>query len=145
MRLECGSCQIRPWRLEDAELLIRRADNPRVAENLRDRFPSPYTPADAEAWLTIVTQSDPYLDFALVIDDEPIGGIGLALGTDIERVSAEVGYVKNNRPKLMKPADRAVRLIGHKPSDGALLDVRFREGRKLARLAARLYGPERTG
>jgi [ribosomal protein S5]-alanine N-acetyltransferase len=92
MFLDCGRCHIRAWRTEDAPSLIHHANNPRVAENLRDRFPSPYTPADAEAWLAIVTQGDPLLDFALVVDEEAIGGIGLALGSDIERVSAEVGY-----------------------------------------------------
>ncbi len=92
MYLRCDRCQIRPWTLEDAPALLRLADNPHVAENLRDRFPSPYTPADADEWLTIVTQADPFLDFAIVVGDSPIGGIGLALGSDIERVSAEVGY-----------------------------------------------------
>lgn len=92
MFLDCGGCQVRPWHSDDAPALIRHANNPRVAENLRDRFPSPYTPADAEAWLSIVTQGEPLLDFAIVVDDEPVGGIGLALGSDIERVSAEVGY-----------------------------------------------------
>ena len=92
MILECGRCHLRPWRTEDAPALLRHADNPNVAKNLRDRFPSPYTPEDAEAWLSIVTMSDPLLDFAIVFDDEPVGGIGLALGSDIERVSAEVGY-----------------------------------------------------
>lgn len=92
MFLECDRCQIRPWSLGDAAALLRHADDPRIAENLRDRFPSPYTPADAEEWLTIVTQAVPFLDFAIVQGGEPIGGIGLALGCDIERVSAEVGY-----------------------------------------------------
>jgi len=92
MFLDCGRCHIRPWHPDDAPALIRHANNPRVAENLRDRFPSPYTPADAESWLSIVTQGEPLLDFAIVVGEEPVGGIGLALGSDIERVSAEVGY-----------------------------------------------------
>lgn len=92
MFLDCGRCQLRPWRTEDAPVLLRHADNPRVAANLRDRFPSPYTPDDAEAWLSIVTMSDPLLDFAIALDDQPVGGIGLALGSDIDRVSGEVGY-----------------------------------------------------
>jgi [ribosomal protein S5]-alanine N-acetyltransferase len=92
MLLTCATCRIRPWHLDDSDALIRHANNPRVAENLRDRFPSPYTQADADSWLSIVTQGDPLLDFAIVVDDEPVGGIGLALGSDIERVSAEVGY-----------------------------------------------------
>ena len=92
MRLASGLCQIRPWSLDDADALVRHANNPRVAEHLRDRFPSPYTPADAEEWLVLVTLAEPFLDYAIVLDDRPIGGIGLALGSDIERVSAEVGY-----------------------------------------------------
>ena len=92
MFLDCVRCQLRPWRTDDAPALLRHAHNPHVAHNLRDRFPSPYTPADAEAWLSVVTSGDPLLDFAVVIDDEPVGGVGLALGSDIERVSAEVGY-----------------------------------------------------
>ena len=55
MHLNCGPCQLRPWRADDADALIRHADNPRVAEYLRDRFPSPYTAADADAWLGFVS------------------------------------------------------------------------------------------
>ena len=38
---------LRPWRTEDAEDLAKAADNPKIAANLRNVFPSPYTLADA--------------------------------------------------------------------------------------------------
>ncbi|MFR2561590.1 MAG: GNAT family N-acetyltransferase [Anaeromassilibacillus sp.] len=33
--------ELRPWRMEDAETIARYANNPKVAANLRDAFPTP--------------------------------------------------------------------------------------------------------
>lgn len=41
---------LRPWRWGDEEALVRHANNRRIWRNLRDRFPHPYTEADAAAW-----------------------------------------------------------------------------------------------
>ncbi len=93
--LECGPCRLRPFRAEDAESIVRHADNPNVSRWLRDRFPCPYTLADAHAFLQAVT-SAPHeaLEFVLAIevDGQAAGGIGIIPGADIERVSAELGY-----------------------------------------------------
>ena len=40
---------LRPWRKGDEDALARYADNPNIAANLRDVFPSPYTREDAAA------------------------------------------------------------------------------------------------
>ena len=48
MRLDCGTCVLRPWRKEDVPFLARHADSYEVWRHLRDRFPRPYTRADAE-------------------------------------------------------------------------------------------------
>ena len=48
MRLDCGTCVLRPWRKEDVPSLARHADSYEVWRHLRDRFPRPYTRADAE-------------------------------------------------------------------------------------------------
>jgi RimJ/RimL family protein N-acetyltransferase len=53
MHLDCGSCIVRYWRDGDRESLVRYADNHRVWRNLKDRFPHPYTTADAETWLAL--------------------------------------------------------------------------------------------
>jgi RimJ/RimL family protein N-acetyltransferase len=92
MQLLCGPCLIRSWKASDLDALVRHADNPRIAGNMRDRFPSPYTRDDGEVWLALAAQMQPETTFAIEVDGEAAGGIGLVLGSDIERVSAELGY-----------------------------------------------------
>ena len=73
--------------------MIRHADNYAVWRRLRDRFPHPYTRADAEQWIASARQQGPQSSFAIEVrGDEAVGGIGLELGSDIERRSAEIGY-----------------------------------------------------
>ncbi len=83
---------LRPFRWEDAPSLVRHADDYEVWRFLRDRFPRPYTPGDAEAWIAYTSAHDPPLHFAIDAGGEAVGGIGIVPGTDVERVSAEVGY-----------------------------------------------------
>jgi len=92
VRIDCGDVQIRTYRPDDLEALVRYADNARVAANLRDRFPHPYTREDGVEWLAAAEQQDPETNFVIANDRELIGTIGLSLGHDVYRHSAEVGY-----------------------------------------------------
>lgn len=92
MRMPCGPCLLRPWLHSDAESLVRHANDSAVAAYLRDRFPHPYTPADAEQWLKTAVDQSPPTNFAIDVGGEAVGGIGLILGSDIEKCSAEIGY-----------------------------------------------------
>jgi RimJ/RimL family protein N-acetyltransferase len=92
VRLDCGVCTVRSWRLTDLGPLVRYADNHRVWCQLRDRFPHPYTRIDGEAWLRHASQDRPETNFAIAVGEEAVGGIGLMLQSDVERVSAEIGY-----------------------------------------------------
>ena len=92
MRIDCGLCVIRPYRPDDKNAIAREANNRKVFANLRDVFPSPYTEADAEGWVAHATAEDPVRNFAIEVDGEYAGGIGLRLQTDIDRISAELGY-----------------------------------------------------
>ncbi len=83
---------LRPWREGDEPSLIRHADNYEVWRRLRDRFPHPYTRPDAEEWIASARQQDPQTSLAIEVQGEAVGGIGLELGSDIERRSAEIGY-----------------------------------------------------
>jgi [ribosomal protein S5]-alanine N-acetyltransferase len=83
---------LRAWRRGDEPSLLRHADNRNVWRNLRDRFPHPYTPADADAWIATASTESPVANFAIVVNDEAVGGIGLTLGTDVFGRSAEIGY-----------------------------------------------------
>ena len=92
MELRLPSCTIRPWRAGDLESLLLHADNPRIAGNLRDVFPSPYTRADGEAWLAMSSVEARPTNFAIEVDGAAVGGIGLRLGDDVHRRTAEIGY-----------------------------------------------------
>lgn len=92
MHIQLSVCALRPSRDGDQADIVHHANNPNVARHLRDLFPQPYTLKDASEWLARVARQSPPLNVAITIDDHFIGGIGLALGTDIHRISAEVGY-----------------------------------------------------
>lgn len=60
--------------------------------NLRDRFPHPYTAADARNWLENVVGRKPETNFAIDVAGEAVGGIGFTLQPDVAHRSAEIGY-----------------------------------------------------
>ncbi|MBL8020522.1 MAG: GNAT family N-acetyltransferase [Leptospirales bacterium] len=82
---------LRPWVADDVQSLITHANDGDVAANLRDRFPSPYTLADAESWV-VVANTAPVSQCAITIDDRAVGGIGIDFYSDIHRRGAELGY-----------------------------------------------------
>jgi RimJ/RimL family protein N-acetyltransferase len=92
MELKLEHCTLRPYRHGDEPSLVLYANNRNVSRNMRDRFPYPYTPADAREWTARVSGQMPVTNFAIVVDDTAVGGIGLELGTDVHRRSAEIGY-----------------------------------------------------
>ncbi len=92
MLLDLGDLQIRTWRKSDLEALLRHANNAKIAANLRDQFPHPYTRRDAIEYLNFMRDQRPERSFALQYNEEAIGGLGFQIGVDISRVSAELGY-----------------------------------------------------
>ncbi len=92
MELDLPGCRIRSWRAGDESSLARHADNRKIWLNVRDRFPHPYTVADAESWLAKVMSADPVTQFAIEVDGEAGGGVGLFLQEDVSRFTAEIGY-----------------------------------------------------
>ena len=83
---------LRSFRDDDLDSLVRYADNPRVAKNLRDQFPHPYRHEDGRAWLEWAIGQEQETIFAVANEVELIGGIGLILQGDVHRRSAEIGY-----------------------------------------------------
>jgi RimJ/RimL family protein N-acetyltransferase len=92
MLLDLGDLQLRSWRRADLDALLRHANNPKIAANLRDQFPHPYTRRAAIDYLDFVREQTPERSFAIQYGDEAIGGLGFQIGADIARVSAEIGY-----------------------------------------------------
>jgi [ribosomal protein S5]-alanine N-acetyltransferase len=92
MRLLLETCSVRSWEIGDLSSLVANADNRRIWENLRDRFPHPYTRRDGQAFLRRVKELWPETTFAIDVEGQAVGGIGFVLQQDVERVSAEIGY-----------------------------------------------------
>ena len=85
---------LRPWREADAASIARYADNAKSAANLRDVFPCPYAPQDAATFVEscIRQEGRGQMCRAIEVDGEAAGSIGLFLGSDVYRRSAELGY-----------------------------------------------------
>ena len=92
MLLRIGDWAIRSWREGDEASLVKYANNRQVSDNLRDAFPYPYTADDARAWIRFASQQEPETNFAIADSREAMGGIGLRLGEDVFRRTAEIGY-----------------------------------------------------
>jgi RimJ/RimL family protein N-acetyltransferase len=78
--------------MSDADALVRHANNIRVAQHLRDRFPHPYTRRHAIDFLRFSTSPADPSNLAIEVDGEAAGAVGYVAGTDVERYSAEIGY-----------------------------------------------------
>jgi RimJ/RimL family protein N-acetyltransferase len=87
-----AAVSLRTFTMDDAAAMTALADNPRIAVNLRDGFPNPYTLQDAERFLKMATTMDPQSFFAIEYQDVYVGNISLMPGTDVYRKSAEIGY-----------------------------------------------------
>ena len=92
MRRVLEHCELRPLLSEDASSLAQMANDITVWRNLRDMFPHPYTLEHAVRFIEHASSQSPTCHRAIVIDGQAVGTIGLKLGTDVERISAEVGY-----------------------------------------------------
>lgn len=86
------TCEVRSWERGDVESLALHANNRNIWINLRDRFPHPYTKSDARSFIREARAQRPEMAFAIAVDGAAVGGIGFVVNSDVERVSAEIGY-----------------------------------------------------
>ncbi len=92
MQIATPSSLLRNWTSNDAESLVRHADNPRIAAMMRDAFPSPYTLADARRFIALAMDTPSHLYLAIDVGGEPVGGIGVRPLDDVHHRTAEIGY-----------------------------------------------------
>ncbi len=87
---------LRVPRDEDAPSIARHANNRKVAMNLRDLFPHPYSIDDARRFIKIARERKPPNVMVIEVHADGVceaaGGIGVHVQEDVERVSAELGY-----------------------------------------------------
>jgi ribosomal-protein-alanine N-acetyltransferase len=84
---------LRPWTLSDAAQLALILNNKKISDNLRDGLPFPYSIKDALDWLNLILpENNPPRFFAITIDKEVVGSIGIVSKTDIYRKNFEIGF-----------------------------------------------------
>lgn len=84
--------QIRPWRPEDACVLASICNNKKIWLNVRDRFPHPYTVANAVQWVAFTLNQKPIQNLAITYHGRIAGSIGVMPKDDVYRKSIEIGY-----------------------------------------------------
>ena len=92
MELKGTGFTLRGFCLDDTTALQKHADNINISRYLFDRFPSPYTMADAEAFVSRKLNQEPLNNFVIDINNELAGVIGVDRREDIYRKAPLLGY-----------------------------------------------------
>ncbi|TKA62759.1 hypothetical protein B0A55_11183 [Friedmanniomyces simplex] len=101
---------IREWRHSDIASSARHLNNKRIWDQLRNRIPFPYRESDAAHWIDFCQDPANHVrsgkwtaeggsegpaiatSFAVTLNDEAVGSIGLDFKDDIYFRTAEIGY-----------------------------------------------------
>ena len=83
---------LRNWNLEDLSRLVELANNPQIAANMTDGFPSPFTEEAGLQFIERTQKEDPSNIQAICADGLVVGSIGIYKLNDIFRLNAELGY-----------------------------------------------------
>ena len=83
---------LRTWALNDLDALVKFANNFEIAKNMTDQFPHPYTAENGKNFIGMATKDSPLHIFAIDINGQASGGIGIHPQSDIQRKNAELGY-----------------------------------------------------
>ena len=111
LRLTDGTVTLRNFRRTDKFRMAELANNEKVAINLRDVFPHPYTLADAQLFINTFIGQNPLQVFAIEFEGKYVGNIGLHKQDDVYSKSAELGYFIGEPYWNKGITSRAVNLI----------------------------------
>jgi len=84
--------KLRKWSKADLDSLVKYANNVNVAKWLTNGFPYPYTREDGKTYLSMIENDNPTKVFAIEVNSEAVGSIGIFPQSDIHEKSAEMGY-----------------------------------------------------
>lgn len=84
--------KLRKWRESDKTSLVKHANNKKIAMYLRNGFAHPYTSETADFFLNLVKDNPDHPMFAIEVNGEAVGGVGLHPQKDIYSKNAEIGY-----------------------------------------------------
>ena len=83
---------LRKWTIDDLGSLVQFANNANIAMFMNEQFPHPYTLDKGKAFIENSLKQNPTSIFAIAIDGEAAGGIGIHPQNGIQCKNAELGY-----------------------------------------------------
>jgi [ribosomal protein S5]-alanine N-acetyltransferase len=83
---------LRPFTIDDLHSLVKFANNYNIAKNLTNAFPHPYSIENGKAFIEMATQNSPSNVFAIEINGEAAGAIGIHPQNDIYCRNMAMGY-----------------------------------------------------
>lgn len=92
MKIKLSKAIIRNFKMSDKISIAKHANNRKIWLNVRNAFPHPYTVSNAEQWISSILDEKVKTKFAIVVDGEAIGGIGVETKEDVYAQSMEFGY-----------------------------------------------------
>lgn len=85
--------KIEQWDLKYVDDVVKYANNKRIADNLRDVFPYPYTKEDAAFFINdCINNDEKNILKAITINGHAVGSISVIKLNDVNRKTAEIGY-----------------------------------------------------
>lgn len=123
--------KLRSWEKHDLNNLIKYADNLKIARNMTDMFPHPYSEKDGIAFIEFALTTESARIFAIEVDGVAAGGIGIHPQHDIHRKNAELGYWLGEPFWGMGIISRAIQQT---------VDFAFRNYNEIDRIFARPFG-----
>lgn len=84
--------KLEKWSLKYSKNIAKYANNPKIANNLRNTFPSPYAENDAINYINHALDENNHFSKAIVVNNEAIGSIAINIQDDVYIKSAELGY-----------------------------------------------------
>ena len=84
--------KLRKWSEADLDSLVKYANNRNIPKWLTNGFPHPYSHEDGKAYLSLIANDNPTKVFAIDVNGEAVGSIGIFPQPDIHEKSAEMGY-----------------------------------------------------
>jgi len=84
--------KLRPWTNNDIDSLVKFANNKKIANNMTNKFPSPYTEESAKLFIEFANKEFPFQILAIEINNEAVGSLGIFQQSDIQCKNAELGY-----------------------------------------------------
>jgi ribosomal-protein-alanine N-acetyltransferase len=84
--------KLEKWSIDYSKSIAKHANNIKIAENLRNAFPNPYTENDSLNYINSLLDDNTQIARAIIVNNEAVGSIAIQKQEDVYEKSGELGY-----------------------------------------------------